>query len=475
MANAWDKPIFSKLPTDNKQLSETFARYLQNPDQYGFVDDEGNKLDDEGIQEYVMTNKKLPQSNIGDAESSGFNKKISKYMSNVIEERLGDVEGTDFGTLTETELNDKKGLMEWQRDYGEITSPQFDMGGATRASLGAVNFNLTANGLQLSDDIKNQVAAFVASRMSEDKATKQELSDFVMGLDKRNTEGNDGDSEARAAFQNTLTSAMQGVINHMQPAFDREAFYTPVTYGQPNPDLYKDQIGVVTGLTDEFATKADKDNILKSFLGTPDNDYDDGTLKGDLQEITDDRMSGLYSRAEEGFKENIRPQLQASQNIKGFLNSGDTTELEASEASRLQGDLESMRGRMETFDKDFYFNSAYNASVKELMDKNVDYATAIGNERSRVMTARGTKFQDEQDDLNYEQFERFADQNYTTALNSQEARLRRDKNASDSASSKNLWGNIGGAVGGIAGAYVGGPGGAMAGYQAGSTIGKSAA
>ena len=176
---------------------------------------------------------------------------------------------------------------------------------------------------------------------------------------------------------------------------------------------------------DTYKTQAEKEGALTSYLNA---------LPAELQGQTDERLRGLYSRAQEGFEQDVKPRLRAGANVRGMLFSGDVQDLEATEAANIQADLESTRAGLEQSDYDFYFNAAYQDTVRKLLDANTNFRSALDTERGRVMTDRATRFQESQDELNRRQSERLTEQDYNLKLQSQRSRMNRDR---DIASDKN--------------------------------------
>src|SRR3990167_792192 len=202
----------------------------------------------------------------------------------------------------------------------------------------------------------------------------------------------------------------------------------------------------IQGQLDAYKTQAEKEGALTSYLNA---------LPAELHGQTDERLRGLYSRAQEGFEQDVKPRLRAGANVRGMLFSGDVQDLEATEAANIQADLESTRAGLEQSDYDFYFNAAYQDTVRKLLDANTNYRSALDTERGRVMTDRATRFQESQDELNRRQSERLTEQDYNLKLQSQRSRMNRDRDIASDKNRNDLINTGLGVVGQVAGTYVG--------------------
>lgn len=195
-------------------------------------------------------------------------------------------------------------------------------------------------------------------------------------------------------------------------------------------------------------------------------------LPEQLTEPREKYLQGLENVYSEQYKQNIVPQVEQLQNIRGTIFSGDLTDALSQEAVNIQGDLNSIRQELEQSDDELYFNAAYQQKVQQLLEANTDYRSAIENERANVLTRQNQDFQASQNKISSDFNMRMLERQQQRQEAAQAAQLRKQQQAQEGANRKALIGTIGSVAGGVAGAYAGGPVGAMAGSQAGSSLGE---
>ena len=209
--------------------------------------------------------------------------------------------------------------------------------------------------------------------------------------------------------------------------------------------------------------KAQRESSIEDYLAG---------LPGELQKRREEFLVGEKGRAVRAFEENV-PKIQEALNVSGRLFGGGLPTALGESALDISGILEATQIELESEDLQFYFDAAYRNQFRKSLETREDYREALAEERSRVFSERGERFQQVQSALDRQLRESLKTDEYERALQTSRARQESQRLTRTAAEREALFSGIGGSVGAIGGAIVGGPAGAVVGSQIGATIPKT--
>lgn len=245
--------------------------------------------------------------------------------------------------------------------------------------------------------------------------------------------------------------------------------FDPLQYNYTNAAIdssgFQPDIQVIQDLVNARGEKAAKEQAINSYLDTE--------LPAELTTQREAYLSGESQRAQQMFDQEIRPNIEEEANVRGLLTSGYLPEALAAKATDIQSSLDTQRANVENTDYSFLADAAYRNKVRQLLEGQTDYRSALLNERQSQLSDQSNRFTASQNDINTKFQNDLTKQNYDLQLKQQTAALKRQSEMSRSNRNTQLISSVAGAAGAIGGAYFGGVGGAIGGGAAGNATGNA--
>lgn len=304
-------------------------------------------------------------------------------------------------------------------------------------------------------EIQRQLETQFSSR--GDKTAKQNsqvISDFV---------ANNGRIPTQQEMQQILNPAnTPGILQNISQDQDIYNQLSSLAGNQVKSIDTGEDVKRLQGIQSGRAFSNQRDTDINDFLtGLPDQ----------LKSSRDEFLQGETDRAAGEFQD-YAPQAMAQLNARGLLFSGSPEDVLTDKATNLAGGLDDLQFKAEQDDNQFYFNAAYQNTLKTELATRDDYKSALDTERSRIMGDRENNFRSTQADYDRQLSDELNRSDLQRSYDSNAAKLKAQKDSAESQKRGQLFSQIDSAVGTGVGAAVGGPVGAVVGSQAGAGLGS---
>lgn len=200
------------------------------------------------------------------------------------------------------------------------------------------------------------------------------------------------------------------------------------------------------------------------------------SLPAELAQGTNAFVQNQTDQAGQFLEQELAPQIAQSENMRGILYSGDLANELSRGAADAYAPVENAQATLQSQDRDFYTNAAYNYQLAKSLNAGQDLTLQTAQDRNSALSNQGYNFQSGQADIQRQLQERLLNQQQQSSLIAQNAAIRQQQDALRRQNQAGLGSSIGSSVGaiggGIVGGLVGGPIGAGIGVGIGSQIGN---
>lgn|SRR3990167_8299710 len=164
-------------------------------------------------------------------------------------------------------------------------------------------------------------------------------------------------------------------------------------------------------------TQAERDAAINDYLAQ---------LPENLRQSREQFLSGEEQRAMSALERQVPAVLQ-DLNIRGMLQSGEVEDELTTRALNLESSLEDMQTELEAEDNQFYYDAAFQNSLRNELSKVEDYRSALAQHRQNVLTERERGFKSRQSELDIQLNEDLARSGYARNAALQRQKLQRER------------------------------------------------
>ena len=355
---------------------------------------------------------------------------------------------------------DLKKLIEDTKNEADLTDDELQSRLGAFEELGAIPTETIDNKQKLADQIKSQIigslnaenyqtaaywmqndpnAANIGNEIVDRILAAQEIEQFIPNRIRDITNANNPGAIESKNFS-TLKAIGTGINRQFTDAV--RTGYATVT---PQQNVTED-VKRLQDLISTRKTAADKEGAIQSYL-TED-------LPSALTARREEYLGGATDRARGMFEQEIVPATMKEANVRGLLRSGYPETALTSKALNVQSDLDSLRAGIESKDYAFLADAAYQNKVRQLLEGQTDYRSALLSEQNKQLLEQGYRFEEGEAATNRNFQEKITQQNYQLQLKQQDAALRRQNDQYKSQQRSDLFNTAASAGGQIIGTYV---------------------